>query len=164
MSPHATDRFTGHMPEGDPRDLMWACGGCNWPTVSAFKYLLCSTNATGVFSFLNTEGILVKPLTPYGSSWQFQWILDKAPVSVTFAILVRNFPVNVDEYRFSLQVGNPWGPFMSVTDFPRGNCNITHMLTQASVGFPVELGNTGSGFRAVQVEWDEDRPPGGWPP
>ncbi|GAI79138.1 unnamed protein product, partial [marine sediment metagenome] len=56
------------------------------------------------------------------------------------------------------------GLFYSDTTFGHQRCNVDHPLTQASMGFPVEIGNTGNGFRAMQVEWDETRPPDGWPP
>jgi len=164
MSPHADNRFSGHMAEGDPRDLMFACGGCDWPTVSAYKYLLVSTNATGVLEFLNTAGILMEPLEPLGSSWQFQYMLAEAPIIVVGAVMVRYFPVVEDKYRFDLWVSLVAGNLFSITDFPRGPCNGVHALTQGSVGFPVELGNTGSDFKALPVEWNESRPPGGWPP
>lgn len=164
MTPHVADRFSGHMDEGDPRDLMWACGGCNPPTIMAHNYLLCSTNATGVLDFLNTVGVELIPNTPLGSSFEFWWKLRAAMPWVTVALMKRTFPYNIDDYRLELQVTTGAGTFWSDTTFPRGDCNKTHMLTPASLGFPVEIGNTGDQFQLQQVEWDQTRPPGGWPP
>lgn len=164
MSPHAADRFSGHMPEGDPRDLMWASGGCDWPTVMAHSYLLCSTNATGLLSFLNTLGILFVPTTPLGSSWEFWWWGRPIVAPVVVPLMVKRFPHDGDKYRIELQITFLFGMLYSTTDFPSGNCNKTHHLTEATVGWPVVLGSTGDGIRLMQVEFDETRPPGGWPP
>lgn len=163
MSPHVDDPFSGHMPEGDPRDLMWGCGGCTNPTIPAYNYLLASTNATGVLSFLNTSGIQLKPNTPFGSSWECSWVLNGGLPIVTLALLRKTFPVDEGKYRFHLQVTLLPGTFFSTTDFSPQSCNRTHQLTQAGLGFPVEIGNTGSDFKLLQVEWDQVRPPGGFP-
>lgn len=164
MSPHMDNRFKGHMAQGDPRDLMWACGGCNLPTIMAHNFLLCSTNATGVLEWLNTEGVLFIPNTPLGSSWEFWWKFGNNPAPVTIALMKRTFPYNIDDYRIELQVSTLAGTFWSDTTFPRGDCNKTHPVNGASLGFPVEIGNTGDDLRLMQVEWDQTRPPGGWPP
>lgn len=164
MSPKVADRFSGHMPEGDPRDLMWACGGCNWPTVMAANYLVCSTNAWGTLAWLNTEGILLIPNTPHGSSWEFWWKFGNNPAPVTIALMKKTFPYDGDNYRLELQVSALVGMFFSDTTFARRDCNQLHMLTSAEVGGPPPTGGTGDGFRLVQVEFDATRPPGGWPP
>ena len=162
--PHVDDRFSGHMAEGDPRDLMWACGGCNLPTVMAHSMLLCSTNATGVLSFLNTLGILFVPSTPLGSSFEFWWWGRPIIPPVVVPLMKRTFPYNGDNYRIELMITTMFGILYSDTTFPRQTCNRTHHVTQAGVGTPVELGNTGDDVRLMQVEWNQTRPPGGWPP
>lgn len=164
MSPHMDNRFEGHMEQGDPRDLMWACGGCTSPTIMAYNFLVCSTNAWGVLSFLNNVGIELIPNTPWGSSWEFWWKLRESVPWVTVALLKKTYPFNGHNYRLELQATTGAGVFFSDTVFPAQKCNVTHMLTPAEVGFPVPLGGTGDGFRLMQVEWDEQRPPGGWPP
>lgn len=163
MSPHVANRFTGHMDEGDPRDLMWGCGGCTHPSVVAYNYLLASTNAWGVLSFLNTDGIQLKPNSPFGSSWQCSWIFNGPPSIVTTAVMIKYYPIGFDSYRFDLMVSTLLGTFFSITDFERQSCNVTHMLTPAEMGGPPPIGGTGDGFRLLQVEWDETRPPDGWP-
>lgn len=158
------NRFAGHMAQGDPRDLMWACGGCVHPTIMAHNFLVCSTDAWGPLSFLNVEGVELIPNTPLGSSWEFWWKLRQSLPWVTFAMLKRTFPYNGDNYRLELQVSTGAGTFYSDTTFPRQACNVTHMLTPATVGGPPPVGGTGDNFQLQQVEWDETRPPGGWPP
>lgn len=162
--PHVDDPFSGHMPEGDPRDLMWACGGCNLPTVMAHNFLLVSTDAWGALAPLNTSGIQLVPNEPIGSSWEFWW---KAHGGVPWWIIVlmkKTFPHNGDNYRIEIQATFPFGLIYSDTTFPRQTCNRTHFLTPVEVGTPVPIGGTGDGFQLQQVEWNESRPPGGWPP
>lgn len=164
MTPHVDNPFTGHMPEGDPRDLMWACGGCHLPTVMAHNYLLCSTNAWGALEHLNTHGIQLQPNIPVGSSWEFYWKLNGGYPWVYSAFLRKRYPINGDNYELEVAVSGAWGFWLSTTIVPSQACNVTHMLTPTTIGWPAPYGGTGDGFRLLQVEWDQTRPPGGWPP
>jgi hypothetical protein len=164
VSAQVADPFAGHLRSDDPRSLMWASGGCSWPTVPAWNFLLASTNATGVLTFLNTSGIQLKPTPGPSSSYQTQWFLNGALPIIIGAVMLKLYVKTAEVYTFDLWVSTLVGSFFSVTQFPLQTCNRTHMLTPASLGSPVELGNTGDGFRLLQVEHDQTRPPGGWPP
>lgn len=164
MSPKVADRFSGHMDTGDPRDLMWACGGCDWPSVMAHNFLLCSTNAWGVLSPLNTAGIQLEPTTPLGSSWEFWWWARGGLPWYIVVTMKRTFPHNGDNYRIEIQGTFPFGIIYTDTTFPRQSCNRDHALTPFTVGLPVPIGGSGDGVILKQVEWDQTRPPGGWPP
>ncbi len=164
MTPHVDDRFSGHMPEGDPRDLMFACGGCTPPSVMAHNFLVCSTNAWGSLSLLNTAGIPLIPNLPWGSSWEFWWKLGVGLPWIIIALMKKSYPYEGDNYRIELQATFAFGQIYSDTVFPAQTCNRDHALTPFTAGFPVPHGGSGDGVILKQVEWDQSRPPGGWPP
>ncbi len=164
MSPLFANRFTAHMPEGDPRGPLTASAGCVWPTVPAWNLLVVSDNATGVLAFLNTLGIQLKPHATQREWDDFRWSLNGGIPPVVNPELMKTLLLDPYGYRLTFTATTIWGILFSVTDFAERVCNCCHMLTPGSVGFPVVLGETGDSFRLLQVEYDETRPPGGWPP
>jgi hypothetical protein len=164
MSPHVEDPFSGHMAQGDPRDLMFACGGCTLPSVMPYRMLMVSTNAWGVLSPLNTVGLPFEPSVPLGSSFEFWWWARGGAPWYIVCLLKKTWPYNGDNYRIEFQGTFPFGIVYSDTTFPRQTCNRTHRIQQFEVGFPVPIGGSGNRVQLLQVEWDQTRPPGGWPP
>lgn len=163
MSPKYADRFEGHMPVGDPRTPLTGSAGCVWPTVPAWNYLVVSDDATGVLSFLNTLGIQLKPHATQRDFDDFRWSLNGGVPPVVNPELMKTELTDPYGYRLTFTATTVWGTFQSVTDFTERVCNCCHPLTRTTVGFPIPLGDTGDTFRLLQVEFDETRPPGGFP-
>ena len=163
MSPRFANHFTSHMPEGDPRTPLTASAGCIWPTVPAWHLLVVSNDATGVLSFLNTLGIQLKPHATQREFDDFRWVLNGGVPPVVNPELMKTQLNDPYGYRLQLTATTVWGMFQSVTDFPYRVCNCCHPLTRTTVGSPVILGDTGDSFRLLQVDFDETRPPGGFP-
>lgn len=164
MSPQVEDPFRGHMPLGDPRGPIFGSGGCTWPTVPGWRLFLGSTNATGVLSFFNTRGILLQVHEPHGNPSSMQWDIIDAPVTVLSGVVLKQRFISPLRYSFAAVFLTIWGPLESSAEWLAQRCNVTHPLPEASVEVGPIVGSTGSQFKIHQVKWDEEQPPGGWPP
>lgn len=165
MSPRYDNLFESHMPEGDPRSLVQAAGGCTWPTVPAFRYLLVSDNATGIWSYLNTVGTLIEHLLffPGHDSAAYGGGFGGGPL--LYALAEKRYGPGNDFYEWIFRIQHTLcSSEMGFTvSRPYETCN--RMIPLGDHGCPDEPGDrTGSTFRMLQVVFDETEPPGGWPP
>jgi hypothetical protein len=160
---HVENPFQGSMHPDDPRDLIFGCGGCSWPSVPAWKLFLCSNDATGLLSFFNTTGVLCTIRPSHIDPNNMQWDLEEGPISVLDAFVLKNRFNDPYGYGFAVAVTGLWGVMETSARWPEQNCNITHWLPEATVTFGLLSGSTGETFRIKQVLWDDVRPPGGWP-
>jgi hypothetical protein len=162
--PKYADRFSGHMPEGDPRGPMWMSWGCDWPTCPAYKYLVVSDDATGFLSFLNTTGVLLEWRSQFIGTTKAEWVGPKNVVPVTIAWMNLEWFKHLDSGEW-----NGWifpsacsqGVHMVVPIGYRP-CNKTVPIGDFTIPPPCES-STGSTCRMLQVEFDKETPPGGWP-
>jgi hypothetical protein len=120
-----------------------------------------SDDATGIFSFLNTDLILVQFTGPQPSHSFGQWVLAQPNPGVDSAIAEkRHWPgETVYRWRFDIELTvfpNGWRPF-TVTR-PQEKCNRDLVLPNLKSIDP-DAGETGDTFRMMQVEWDQVSPP-----
>lgn len=160
---HSDDRFSGHMDPLDPRTLMFGCGACTWPTIPPFRYMMVSDDAIGVFSFLNTEGILLEHMGLKPGLHHIMWRGPLNDVPVVVAILWKTYDVSAPSFRLRVSVSLVgfgvigWDLWYDIAP-----CNVPLLLGNTSIiGFP-SYGETGATCRLLQVDWDQDLPPN-WP-
>jgi len=159
------DRFKGHLHQDDPRGPLTCGGGSVWPTCTAFRLRIGSSDATGFLDFLNREGVLFEQLSAQpGHDLMLFKVLLKAP-EVSSAGLLRTYTYPNDYYTWTLNIQtviiSP-GLFIQWTR-PFEKTNIDHDVPPTTVGDPA-LGRTGDNCKLWQVEYDEEEPPWGWPP
>lgn len=164
MTPLYANRFKGHMPEGDPRSPFFGCAGCTWPTVPPYRWFLGSQDATGVLTFLNTVGILLEVTTDLPNPRAAQWDKIGGPIVVLDAFILKNEQVSPYGYSLSGVITLPVGFAEWSVTYQEKTCNCCHPLPNVDLGSAPVLGTTGDTFAALQVEYDETLPPGGWPP
>lgn len=163
--PLVANRFAGHFPQGDPRTPVTVAGGCIWPTVPAMRYLLVSDDATGVWSFLNTDGILVEHQAFFPGHDKGQWNgpLNFVPITRALGLKEYEWPASIYTWCWDIQHVLCSSPIRFCVTRPYETCNRPIPLIEAwCLGSPLET--TGTTFRMLQVEFDETKPPGGWPP
>lgn len=158
------ERFEGHLAMEDPRSNLFGAGCCTWPTVPAYRYICGSSNATGVFSGLLTQGLLfvfngVQPAHNVCS-----YLMASGPPPILTAFLWKRYirPNPYYEWEISMNVTGCSGFPGKVVRFDCGPCNVDFLIGEISCsGLP---GTTGSDFHARQVEWDKSNSPNPWPP
>lgn len=162
--PKYGNRFTGHKWNLDPRTPLSAAGGCDWPTYPAHRYLMVSDNPTGVWNFLNTDGILIENATPgvdHDVAW-FSGPLNICPITYAYAFkqilgggTAWEWTIVIKHLMCFTPVGATYGPFT-------GPCNVGVPLGNLECSNPY-MGETGTDFQMMQVEYDQTEPPGGYP-
>lgn len=162
--PHYAWRFGGHLRAGDPRTLATAAGGCTWPTIPAHRYLITSTNATGIWEYLNTTGILVQKAGIHVAHNTTVWVgpLNVCPCTTAWARKDYHHPDVCYEWHFVIWTTGAGGFLRMHVVRPYSPCNCNLDLGSHHSEEPPR-GDTGSGCVMRQVEFDQTEPPGGWP-
>lgn len=163
MSPKWDNRFAGHMENLDPRTPFFGCAGCTWPTVPGWHLFLGSDDATGALAWLNTIGIQLQIGAPPHDPKNLQWIQNGGAPPILDVFLLKNEVVDPYGYIFSGVITTVLGFVEFSQRFPEKTCNCCHPLPNVDLGAAPVLGTTGDTFRLLQVEWDQERPPGGFP-
>lgn len=158
------DRFSGHLSPDDPRTPVTAAGGCTWPTIPAYRYWLTSDDATGIFSFLNTEGILYQQSgTPPGHD-RMKYTGIKLTGWTPSTYLIRDYSAEFNNIMWHLYLHHKdcYFEINSSGIQQPGKCNVDIPIFE----FDCLWGNGTSGktCRLEQVEFDKDKPPGWMPP
>lgn len=158
--PLYSNRFAGHLPNGDPRTPVLAAAGCPWPTIPPWRVEFSSTDATGQWEFLNATPVIleqVDTLFPHNwGEWQpielppevYQWELHKVGTRDTFP-----------EYEYHLiivLIG--WPGEVGFTKYKTGPCNTD--IVWGNMSCPYGSGDQGETFTQYQVEFDKMRSPG----
>lgn len=152
------DHFSGHLEHGDPRTPLTAAGACVWPTMPAHRYLLSSTDAYGILSPINGQGILVEKDTVGIAHDSCTWNMIRGPAPILFVFLTKSTAPDRQSYY--------WDIAMSATVCGIMTARVTRSLRKCNEDFPIGdlvcpgyYGGTGSTFKAEQVEWDHLEPP-----
>lgn len=165
MMPRYDNLFTSHMPVGDPRSPLTAAGGCVWPTVPAWRYLCVSNNATGIWGFLNYQGILITHMMFFPGHDYAGYFGGGGGTPITWIVAAKRYVRPEDFYTWEFQIQH--AECSSQVSFevvrPYETCN--RMIPLGNHFCQDEPGSeTGSSFRMLQVVFDQTEPPGGWPP
>lgn len=159
--PKVEDRFSGHFETGDPRGPLTAAGGCDWPTVPAFRYWLKSDDATLDLRFLNSHPVLLEFSSVQPAHDVAAWSLVPPHdfVSVAAAVKVYFFPNNTYAWTFAVLVNAiPEEPLLFNVIRDSENCNRDIPLPNV-FAFDIDRGVTGDTFRMEQIEFDKTAPP-----
>lgn len=157
--------FRGYFRIGDPRGPLFGSGGATWPTCPPWRWRLGSQDATGDWTFLKTTGVLLEPwlnMTHDQSQWQAT--VDKPP-HLTYIRLYRQWVPIASLIRWTLAIDPNWyqGVWNLIVLKTPGQANKTlHLGRLVDPG--TTNGSTGKLLKAYQVEFDQENPPGGWPP
>lgn len=161
--PKYADRFTGRKWTEDPRGPYFAHGGCTWPTFPAWRLYLSSTTAQGIFSGLNTQGVLLEYLTQLPGDDKHQWIQLSGPPGITYCLAVKEYvhPNSFYTWTFDMGVSGCTVQVHFTIQRGMGACNQDfHLGRRLCPGQPLS-GHTGWNFKCFQVEFDKTQPPGG---
>lgn len=155
--PLYANHFSGHFESGDPRGPLTAAVGCTWPTVPPHRWHLWSGNATGEWTFLNNGGVLLEKVTA-GPAHEFcSWGVISGPPTLWFATLQKDRANDPNGYRWYFTAGLFSGCAIDkLWEEPYQACNVDVPIGNLECEF--SGGNTGSGFTARQVVWDETLP------
>ena len=157
--------FRGYFRPGDPRGPLFASKGAKWPTCPAWRYRLGSETATGAWDFLKTTGVLLESVRNFGHDTNRWPALDGQPECFTEFQLYREWIplLNLLRWRLKLDCGCPGAPWELIKTTTPGAANrdvpLGRLLTPLGPGSGVAGKVT-----LYQVEFDEENPPGGWPP
>ena len=157
-------RFQGHLSIEDPRSVTTVAGGCTWPTIPAYRYLLTSDNPVGPFGFLATTGLLVQSASPITDHDFGIWLGPVIPVPGVTATVAKVKYEGTEAWMWIVGILVPtcplpaWGYFGPKT----GKCNVDVTLGNIPCIIP-SIGETGSDLQMRQCEWDQTGPPYPWP-
>lgn len=138
---------------------MTIAGGCKWPTVPAYRYLVCSDDATGVYLPLNTSTVILEMDLDVAEHEHGIWEPLGYPPWLYYCQLekfyIRSKHPQFDYFlRIMLTlVGRQEIAFIPLT----GKCNVDIPIGD-QIGGPLR-GRVGRTFRLRQVEFDALMPP-----
>lgn len=160
--PLYADRFSGHMPEGDPRTPVFAAGLCTWPTVPPWRFYFHAPNGSGNWSNLRVNGMLFEKWS-VGTSHDYciWWQVGTLGNWHDCSISKFTSPWS-DEIAWDIWMVNdsaPLGIATKAISEPPGPCNTNHVFGRFGFANP-RLGNAGDDSMIYQVEYDEGQPPG----
>jgi hypothetical protein len=160
-----SERFEGHLESEDPRTPVTAAGGCTWPTVPAHRYLLVDPDATGIWSCMVYNGILIEKVTPGPAHDACQWNMVMAPWPIIWTVVWKRWDRAKQQIEWEVTINNALCDALAqaTKDFGYWKCNqnfVFGKLGCTQSGVPAEMTN----LQFLQVEHDKTRPPGGWPP
>lgn len=161
MSPHVANRFSGHFPEGDPRTPLHAAAGNTWPTVPAYRFYLISDNATGTASFWNHATGVIEQEGPFHEHSDCYWSFVAQHPAADWFVLRKLWIAPQDFYTWQLafQVTAGSQIFGKIWTSTFGPGNVDLAIGSILPVLPGPPGDTGSTFRALQLEWNGAVPP-----
>lgn len=158
------DRFSGHCDGPDPRHLMQGSGGCTWPTIPAYRYTVASGGATGIWEFLNTDGIVLEMDPVINGVVNCQWNGPINLVPVTYCILTKfwNRTTLLNTWSLTFQHLLCQQPVLIEWGLGIQRCNLDHTLSQFACPGQFPLGDSGPKPWLMQTEYNKLAPPT-WP-
>lgn len=159
-----TRPFSGHYDADDPRFSITAAGGCTWPTTPAFRYLCVSDDASGQWSFLNYAGFLIQQSSGAREHDEMTWIGQTLQWPLLWAVFFREFIQQRNVIEWTVQIHSVYCYFPAFIEFEQvpGPGNLVVPLRKMSC--TGADGDTGDEMRLLPVQFDQTRPPGGFPP
>lgn len=159
-----TRPFDGHLDSRDPRGLLTAAAGCDWPTIPPYRVFLGSGNADGIWEFLQDAGLLYEMDLATDTHDYVKYNMIRAGGGVTESYIERewsdqNEKINwwvsiwtIDCY-FSVQIYVAQNP---------GKCNVDIPLYNGEC--MEENGHWGDQLTIYQVQFDKEYPENWTPP
>lgn len=157
--------FKGHLEADDPRNVLWSAGGCWWPTIPPYRIRLGSENATGVWEFLRTIGVLFEPSGEETHDNTIWLAISPLPPLLDTAWIWRSYSRDNQTLRWTIFLNSP----LHHTPWEITDLRDTPVLGNRDVlieGYTWEYvhPSPGSPLTLAQVYFDEELPPDGWPP
>jgi hypothetical protein len=164
VSPQQDNPFAGHLLPGDPRTVLFGCGGCTWPTVPAYRLFLGSRDACGTLAFLNNWGILFQSTQESPPYDAVQWDHSGIQWPIISAVVLKNQMENPYGYQLAVAAAMLVGVLEMDIIVTEQTCNRDHPMPETWIDGPLGVGCTGETCKLFQVEYDQDWPPGWGPP
>lgn len=159
--PLYSDRFAGHVFQGDPRYLVSVAGGCTWPTIPAYRYWLISSDARGMLAEFNITGNLFTRTNNDVDHDDGSWMWVSGPLVVAGGFIrkvwIREEETQVWVVHLDLQSGLGDLNWIWTTGYQK--CNVGKELWSECLDIGCEFGETGEETMLEQVVWDEITPP-----
>lgn len=150
-----TRPFDGHFDGDDPRYVTTAAGGCDWPTIPAYRFMLMSDNATQAWAWLRMPSTLFQRTSPITVHDECTWGLHSALFPVSFAFLQRSWlrDQNIIRWRVELHTIHCLFPAVAFFNQAPGPCNGEVQLGEMTcIAAP---GTTGSHLKLIPVQFDK---------
>lgn len=160
-----TTPFSGYMRKGDPRTPVWNAGGCIWPTVPPYRWRLGNENATGVWEFLKTTGVLFEPVEETSHDHGIWEATEGFPDCFEFAKLHKWWQEPWEDIHWIFEMKTPCSehPWVISDWIPASTCNVDLAIVNQPWPYP-DFITPGDWLIFYQVEFHQTTPPGGWPP
>lgn len=160
MIMHVDDRFTGHVDDDDPRNLLTGAEGCRFPTMPPMKFRFKSSDAFGHFEVLNNEGILLTQWGTYNFRPNLFYLGGYAGPPAISIVLKKTWEPAVWMHFWKLNIGVAGYPPLEkyIPRAENSKCNVDVWVQNMELD-PWTAGWTGSQAKLYQVEWDEEQPP-----
>jgi hypothetical protein len=158
--PKYLDRFSGHMPEGDPRSPLEAAAGCTWPTVPPWRWKPDTSNAYGALSFWNAATTWLKRVVETPEHNWCQWYGQDLPFGCSYLILTKEYvpPREYVNWNITFLLNSPARAMSKNWTRVFGPCNVDVPVGDILDPYYPDSG-MGSTFQLLQVEWDKTAPP-----
>lgn len=157
--PKTLNKFAGHMRSGDPRTPVFAAGGCPWPTIPPYRWVLTSSDATRMYAPFNGASILFECEDANTRHDLAVWRVVDQPWWLYDAVIEKHFIRDqYPNYRYWVTILMTLRGIDEIAVANRhGRCNENvHLGNQ--IGGPLR-GNVGNTFRMLQIEYNQTEPP-----
>lgn len=155
------NRFAGHLDKDDPRTPVHGAAGCIWPTIPAQRYIVVSSDATGIFApFILTPALVIRLRTqPDHDDYEYFPTSVPPPWTITRCVKVWNPTTRGYRWELDMNAGSGICDVSWRVEFPEQKCNVTVPLGNKICPGGIPPGQAGSTFRLEQVEWNKTSPP-----
>jgi hypothetical protein len=157
--------FKGHLEPADPRGPVWGAGGCTWPTIPPYRFRLGCQNAPPVWEPLKSTGILFQASGPQYHDDLIYQAASAIPIMLQNIWIWRHYERVDQSIRWTFFFNNPLvSAAWEITDLQMApyRCNVD--IEVADYEWIYFFPSPGSPLVLSQVYFDENFPPGGWPP
>lgn len=159
--PLYTDRFSGHMPVGDPRTPLHGAGGCDWPTVPPRRWALYAPLAWGWVAAWATQHVLLEWSNVGVAHDDCWWYMIDGPSIVGDATIRKRWLRDPRKIQYDIVVSTDsiCGVFTWKLTQNEEACNRKFRLSGQDCYLEPELGGTGKFVDMRQVEFDATEAP-----
>lgn len=151
------DPFAGHLELDDPRSPLFGAGGCTWPTIPAYRYIVCPAGTWGVFSGLDGVNIQLRLSVGQPAHNDCWWLGFNLPWPLTYGTLRKQWVQanNTQLWTLALTGGYVCGTVQWVWVRAESDCNVDHNIGAAECSISPPVGGFGSGTKLLQCEYDK---------
>jgi hypothetical protein len=157
--------FKGHFEPDDPRNAVWGAGGCTWPTVPPHRIRLGVEEPPAKWAFLHTPGVLFEATEGTTHDVVVWEAIAGLPPCFQFWTITRTYERGATTWRWLMEIQTdcteqPW-QIEDTTPLGKGNRDVAIANDDWDA---IQIPSPGSPIHLIQVYFNEEDPPDGWPP